>query len=130
MKSTLALFLGILMLAGSLFPQTDVEKVYKLPGLLAHYQLHRQAAKNTFDFWQFLSLHYAAGSEHAKTPHKGVKLPMYNHLSSGFVFVLTEPQWQPIEPAIFTPFPSVRFSYENRYSFQRTTLLFQPPRFG
>ncbi|RRB02765.1 hypothetical protein [Larkinella rosea] len=130
MKSALALLLGVLMLAGSLFPQTDVEEVYKLPGLLSHYQLHRQTAGDDFDFWQFLQLHYSSTSEHAKTPHKGVKLPMYNHLSTGFVFVLNEPQWRPIELPVFVPIRSDRFFYQNLYSFQASIALFQPPRLG
>ncbi|ADB39546.1 hypothetical protein [Spirosoma linguale] len=130
MKSVVALFLGMLMLAGSLFPQTDVEEVYKLPGLVSHYKLHKQAAGDGFDFWQFLELHYNIASKHAKTPHKGVKLPMYNHLSSGFVFILTYLQWRPDVAAGLLILLPVRFSYENLYSFQVNSPLFQPPRLG
>ncbi|GAB4044030.1 hypothetical protein [Spirosoma litoris] len=130
MKSVTALFLGILLFVGSLFPQTDVEEVYKIPGLIAHYQLHKKAAGSGFDIWQFLELHYNASSKHAKTPHKGVKIPLYNHLSTGFVFVLTQPHRLPAELAVLIPWPQVHFSYENLYSFLTATLLFQPPQIG
>ncbi|RYF45757.1 MAG: hypothetical protein EOO39_50745, partial [Cytophagaceae bacterium] len=68
MRSALALFLGTIMLLGSLFPQTDVEEVYKIPGLIVHYQLHKKSAGSDFDFWQFLDMHYDASSKHAKLP--------------------------------------------------------------
>lgn len=118
------------MLAGSLFPQTDVEEVYKLPGLIEHYQLHKKAAGDGFDFWQFLDIHYNTASKHAKTPHKGVKLPMYNHLSAGFVFILTQLQWRPAIPSGLVLLLPVRFAYENLYSFLQAPFLFQPPRVG
>jgi len=118
------------MLAGSLFPQTDVEEVYKLPGLIEHYQLHKKAAGDGFDFWQFLDLHYNTASKHAKTPHKGVKLPMYNHLSAGFIFILTPLQWRPDLLSGLVLLLPVRFAYENQYSFLQAPFLFQPPRVG
>lgn len=130
MKSATSFFLGILLLAGSLFPQTDVEEVYKVPGLIAHYQLHKQSAADDFDFWQFLEMHYSPSSQHAQTSHKGVKIPLYNHLSTGFVFVLNQPQLLPHELAVLIPWPQLHFTYQNLYSFQATTLLFQPPRLG
>lgn len=130
MKSTLSLFLGLLLLAGSLFPQTDVEEVFKIPGLVAHYQLHKQTAGRDFDFWQFLEMHYSASSQHAKIPHQGVKIPLYNHLSLGFVFTLTLPQRLTPRLLVELPLPRVRFSYQNLYSYQNTTFLFQPPQVG
>ncbi|UHG94659.1 hypothetical protein [Spirosoma oryzicola] len=132
MKSVTSLFLGILLLVGSLFPQTDVEEVYKIPGLLAHYQLHKKTAPRGFDFWQFLDMHYNASSQHAKLPHEGVKIPLYNHLSAGFVFTLTpfQPQRIPAELVSLIPWPQVHFSYENLYSFLNISFLFQPPQLG
>lgn len=130
MKSTLALFLGIIMLLGSLFPQTDVEEVYKIPGLIVHYQLHKKSAGSDFDFWQFLDMHYDASSKHAKLPHKGVKIPLYNHLSAGFVFTLSpfQPQAVPTELVTLIPWPQVHFSYENLYAYQNPSFFFQPPQ--
>lgn len=130
MRSTVALLLGLLMLAGSLFPQTDVEEVYKLPGLVAHYQFHKQISGPDFDFWQFLDLHYNPDSPHAKTPHKGVGIPFYNHLSTGFVFILSFPQRVVRALTSITLLPTVQFSYQNSYCFQRATTLLQPPQLG
>ncbi|OIN60380.1 hypothetical protein [Arsenicibacter rosenii] len=130
MKSTVALLLGILMLAGSLFPQTDVEEVYKLPGLVSHYQFHKRISGPEFDFWQFLDLHYNPDSPHAKTPHKGVGIPFYNHLSTGFVFILSVPQRMVRTLATVTTLPDRPFYYQNLYQFQQATPLLQPPRIG
>ena len=132
MKSITSLFLGLLFLAGSLFPQTDVEEVYKIPGLLAHYHLHKKTAGRDFDFWQFLDMHYNASSKHAKLPHKGVEIPLYNHLSLGFVFTLNsfQPQEMPAQVVTLIPWPQVHFTYQNLYSYQNTSFLFQPPQVG
>jgi len=132
MRSATALFLGVLLFVGSLFPQTDVEEVFKLPYLLAHYQTHKKTAGAGFDFWQFLDMHYNASSKHAKLPHKGVKIPLYNHLSTGFVFTLTQPQPRQLPDMIVAilPWPQVHFAYENLYSYQNTSFLFQPPQVG
>ncbi|PRY41988.1 hypothetical protein CLV58_105190 [Spirosoma oryzae] len=132
MKSVTSLFLGLLLLVGSLFPQTDVEEVYKIPGLVSHYQLHKQSAGQDFDFWQFLDMHYNASSTHAKLPHDGVKIPLYNHLSLGFVFTLPMAPKQEIvsEPAVVMHWPQVYSAYQNLYAYQNTSFLFQPPQLG
>lgn len=118
------------MLAGSLFPQTDVEEVFKIPGLVSHYQTHKQAANTDFDFWQFLDLHYNTASKHAHMPHQGTKLPMYNHLSVGFVFIISQLNWLPtVCLGLILRLPA-QFSYENSYSFQSASWLFQPPQLG
>ncbi|GAB3974513.1 hypothetical protein GCM10028806_30350 [Spirosoma terrae] len=132
MKSATSLFLGILLFVGSLFPQTDVEEVFKLPYLLAHYQTHKLTASADFTFWQFLDMHYNASSRHAKQPHEGVKIPLYNHLSTGFIFTLTQPQPRHIPSMLeeLIPWPQVNFAYENLYSYQTISFLFQPPQRG
>ncbi|MEZ0608509.1 hypothetical protein ACAW74_08335 [Fibrella sp. WM1] len=130
MKSITAFFLGLLILAGSLFPQTDVEEVYKIPGLLAHYQVHKQAAGRDFDFWQFLDMHYNPSSEHAKTPHKGVKIPLFNHLSLGLIFTVPQPQRFCVDLLVERLIYQPHFSYQNLYCFRAAALLFQPPQLG
>lgn len=128
MKSATALFLGILLLAGSLFPQTDVEEVFKIPNLLTHYQLHKRASGKNFNFWQFLDMHYNASSKHARLPHKGVKIPLFNHLSMGFVFTLTQFQRLASRPCIIPVLPKVWYAYQNLYSYQNLSFILQPPQ--
>lgn len=128
MKSVTAFCLGILFLAGSLFPQTDVEEVFKMPGLVAHYQWHKQVARGDYDIWQFLEMHYSFSSKHAKTDHRGVNIPFYNHLSTGFVFVLTQRQLVPVQLTTFLPIRGANFAYQNYYSFLRADSLLEPPR--
>ena len=127
MKAALALFLGILMLAGSLFPQTDVEEVYKIPGLFSHYQYHKQTAGPDFDFWQFMVMHYSPQSAHAKTPHKGVQLPSYNHLAICYAFVLSKPTLLPAALSLMLVSAKRQFAYLITYCFQHAPCLLQPP---
>lgn len=62
MKALVSILLSILFTAGSLFPGTDVEEVYKVPILLKHYQEHRaEAAQEGQDFsFNFTASPYSA----------------------------------------------------------------------
>lgn len=128
MRATLTLFLGLLMLGGSLFPQTDVEEVYKIPALFSHYQLHKQTAGPEFTFWQFLAMHYSPDSAHAKTPHKGVAIPCYNHLATCYVFVLTTPQVIPPALSVIRLLGKRNYFHQITYCFLQSYSLLQPPR--
>ena len=129
MRTIVALLLSLLLFLGSLFPHTDVEEVYKIPQLFAHYQQHKEAASTDFSFWDFLLMHYSPSSEHAKTPHQGVKIPMYNHILLGLVFIVTF-------PVIFSLLQVVRLltpwvaGYQNTYAYQFSLSLLEPPQRG
>lgn len=126
MKRCTAFFLSFLMFAGSLFPQTDIEEVYKIPGLFTHFQEHR--AKADLSFWQFLEMHYSPLSRHARTPHPHTKIPFYNHMSAGFLFVLTE-QGTSLDPPSVSYFSfSHHFQYAVSYVFQTFGSLLRPPQ--
>lgn len=64
MRSTLAFFLGILMLLGSFIPENDLGELAKLPQLVEHYEYHHSAAGGGLNFSQFIAEHYGAGTKH------------------------------------------------------------------
>ena len=118
------------MLAGSLFPQTDVEEVYKIPALIRHYQVHKQLAGSSLTFWQFLDNHYNPAKKSLKASSSEASLPLYHHLSTGLVFVLTKrPVLPPISTQLLLP-PLTGWSYNNPYHFESFGSFFQPPRLG
>ncbi len=127
MRTIVALLLSLLLFLGSLFPHTDVEEVYKIPHLIAHYQQHKAAAVADFSFWGFLVLHYSPDSEHAKTPHQGVKIPMYNHLVPGLVFIVTLPVIFSLLRVVQLLTPRLA-RYQNTYSYLFSLSLLQPPQ--
>jgi hypothetical protein len=93
MKRLVAIWMSILFISGSLFPGTDVEEVYKVPQMLMHFNEHKKEARNegkSFDFMEFLLMHYGFSSDHAQTPHNDTELPMYKHLSTGLTFIMPE----------------------------------------
>ena len=64
MRSTVAFFLGILMLLGSIVPENDLGELAKLPELVKHYEFHHSAAGGGLSFGEFLAEHYGAGTKH------------------------------------------------------------------
>ncbi|MBD2721894.1 hypothetical protein [Hymenobacter armeniacus] len=64
MRSTLAFFLGILMLLGSFIPENDLGELAKLPELVKHYEYHHSAAGGGLSFSEFIAEHYGAGTKH------------------------------------------------------------------
>lgn len=128
MRKVIALFLSILMFMGSLFPQTDIEEVYKIPGLLTHFQEHRAKLQPDLSFLGFLKMHYSPGSEHAKTPHPHTKIPFYNHLSAGFLFVISEFKAALEKPLVAIFSCDHHFQYLNAYAYQTYVSLLRPPQ--
>lgn len=128
MKPVFAILLSFLLLAGSLFPQTDVEEIYKIPQLLTHYHEHQKSAGPDFSFIDFLILHYSLSSDHAQTPHSEANLPMYSHLCTGLAFVLPN---QPCLLFIYALPLSPQYSshYQKEYSCLFSFSILQPPQF-
>lgn len=130
MKSVVAFWLGMLMLAGSLFPQTDVEEVYKIPALIRHYHVHQQLAGSSLTFWQFLDNHYNPAKKSLQANSSEASLPLYHHLSMGLVFVLTKRLLLPPILSQLLLRPLACWTYNNPYYFESFGSLFQPPRLG
>ena len=128
MKEYTSLLLSMLLFLGSLFPQTDVEEVFKIPQLLPHYLEHKQAAQADFDFVDFLVLHYSLDSEHAKAPHPATNIPMHNHVMSGTAFIMSD--LLHLDLYTFNPCTIFRSIYKNSYSYVFAYSFLQPPRFS
>ena len=130
MKSVVALFLGFVFFLGSIFPNTDVDEVYKIPNLIQHYFEHKKEVGADFGFWHFLQLHYGLGSTHAKTHKTDASLPMFQHHCSGFTFVL------PLTLSFSYQLPAASFTqlrhsfYQNTYAYLFSITHLRPPKVG
>jgi hypothetical protein len=126
MKEYTSLLLSLLLFLGSLFPQTDVEEVFKIPQLLPHYLEHKQTAQLDFDFLDFLILHYSPGSDHAQTPHPSTNIPMHNHVMTGMAFIM--PDLLQVDLYTFNPCTIYQSIYKNTYSYVFAYSFLQPPQ--
>ena len=64
MRATIAVFLGLLMLLGSVVPENNLGELAKLPELVKHYEFHHSAAGGGLNFGEFIAEHYGAGTRH------------------------------------------------------------------
>jgi hypothetical protein len=127
MKNVIAYVLFVILFAGGLLPKVGMEQAIKANELVKHFQDHKKQAPAGFSFIDFLWLHYAADSKHAKTT-KHPSLPSFD-FSGAMGYVL---------PAVTLFFMSAvalilvrRRSefYENNYHFSMERVLIAPPRF-
>lgn len=137
MRSTIAFFLGILLLLGSLVPENDLGELAKLPQLVEHYDYHHSAAGGGLNFGQFIAEHYGAGTKHydgyrlsARHQQDHHNLPLRCHhgcVALSFVVV-------PATRVAFVARPETalvrayRVAAAPRYAFTFSSSLAQPPR--
>ncbi|MFD3293655.1 hypothetical protein SKC35_08145 [Aquirufa sp. KTFRIE-69F] len=127
MKNVIAYLLFVILFAGGLLPKVGMEQAIKANELVKHFQDHKKQAPAGFSFVDFLWMHYAADSKHAKTT-KHPSLPSFDFTGAmGYVL-----------PAVALFFTSAvalilvrRRSefYENNYHFSMERVLIAPPRF-
>jgi hypothetical protein len=127
MKNVIAYVLFVILFAGGLLPKVGMEQAIKANELVKHFQDHKKQAPAGFSFVDFLWMHYAADSKHAKTT-KHPSLPSFDFTGAmGYVL-----------PAVALFFTSAvalilvrRRSefYENNYHFSMERVLIAPPRF-
>ncbi len=127
MKTVTAIFLGFILLAGSILPHTDVQELRKISNLLHHYQGHKYAAGKDLSLLAFFNLHYGQGSAHAKSHRGDHCLPAFHAHCAGMSFII---------PAA-TVFLSRRVCilasrracvYRNAYVYLFSESLLRPPR--
>lgn len=103
-----------------------MEQSFKANELLKHFQDHKRIAKGNFSFSDFLWLHYAADSKHAKTT-KHPSLPTFN-FSTVSAYVLPTLFLVFLIPMLVI-FPRRKNEYlENLYHFSLVRVLIAPPR--
>ncbi|UOQ96973.1 hypothetical protein MUN81_17235 [Hymenobacter sp. 5317J-9] len=137
MRSTLAFFLGILMLLGSFVPENDLGELAKLPELVKHYEYHHSAAGGGLNFGQFIAEHYGAGTKHYagcslsprhQQDHHNLPLRCH-HGCVQLSFVVA-----PVTRLVLVAQPATavvrayRAAVAPRYAFRISSSLGQPPR--
>ncbi|MCB0619502.1 MAG: hypothetical protein KDC43_27895 [Saprospiraceae bacterium] len=105
MKS-LAVFLALLFLVGSLFPRTDFSQLARIPVFLQHFSNHQQLARvegTSESIVSFVVEHYVRGASHehpgSGNPHQGLPLTTISYgltvILPGFSLQLRPPQHSP-----------------------------------
>lgn len=125
MKSLVSIFLATLFFAGSLFPKSDMDELFKIPALFEHYSEHKAKSKGELSFMDFLLMHYAVGSTHDEASHD--KLPLSMDMCTGIICVLQSTFYQIVHPNTHFVKPSFSF-YCLQYSFLSVFSLLNPPR--
>ena len=91
MRKAVLWFLVTLFGIGGLFPGTDVEEVFKLPALAAHYVQHLHESAGATDLLEFLAEHYGPQAEQKhQGSHEHDGLPMIKHLDHLGLWVMPE----------------------------------------
>jgi hypothetical protein len=127
MKNVVAYVLFVILFAGGLLPKVGMEQAIKANELVKHFQDHKKQAPAGFSFVDFLWMHYAADSKHAKTTQHP-SLPSFD-FSGAIGFVL------PVVALFFTSAIVLILArrrsefYENNYHFSMERVLIAPPRF-
>lgn len=127
MKAVLAFLMACQILGSSWLPGVGIDQSARVVDLVQHYHHHREAAPG-LGFWEFLSMHYRADSEHQKHPnHSHQNLPTAGHVSPVFV---PQTLQLPVSEALSLLLPTQKscFGYANHYSFLGVFRLINPPQ--
>ncbi|MBY0425807.1 MAG: hypothetical protein K2Q22_09240 [Cytophagales bacterium] len=125
MKSLVSILLASLFFAGSLFPKSDMDELFKIPALLEHYAEHKAKSSNEFSFMDFLMLHYSLGSTHDESAH--ANLPLSMDLCTGMICTISGFMDFSFSCLNFISRPLNSF-YSLQYSFQSVFSLLNPPK--
>lgn len=126
MRRIIAVILFVTIFLGSLVPKVNWSQSIKLPELITHYYQHKREALKDFNVWDFLTMHYSANSQHAKTKHPS--LPSFDINGVSYLYVIPTL----ISFATTSSFSFVEkedhFNWLNNYFFSIETNLLNPPR--
>ncbi|CAM3401157.1 MULTISPECIES: hypothetical protein [Aquirufa] len=127
MKTWLASILFVIIFAGSWIPKVGMEQSFKANELLKHFQDHKRQAPAGFSFMDFLWMHYAADSKHAKTTSHP-SLPSFD-FSGVSGYVLPSIYLVFILPLLFVLPRRQLINWQNLYRFSLARVLIAPPRY-
>jgi hypothetical protein len=124
MKRHIARFFAVWLFLGSLFPQTDLEELCKVPMLWIHYQTeHAELSLN-----EFLQLHYGSKAGEDCPAHDSLPMQKHAHTCQSILFVPLEvPFVLPAPLSCTEPIAFVAFR-QDHYRFQPENALFSPPK--
>jgi hypothetical protein len=127
MKNVIAYVLFVILFAGGLLPKVGMEQAIKANELVKHFQDHKKQAPAGFSFIDFLWMHYAADSKHAKTT-KHPSLPSFDFTGAMGYVLPTVALFFMSAVALILARRRSEF-YENNYHFSMERVLIAPPRF-
>jgi hypothetical protein len=125
MKRRIARFFAVWLFLGSLFPQTDLEELCKVPLLLVHYQ----TAHADMSFMTYLQTHYSEDATHSDCAHD--TLPMQKHAHAPLSLLFVPLAFVAVLPALPTEAQNMPYGVFRQadYRFQPENALFSPPKF-
>ncbi|RXK48234.1 hypothetical protein [Aquirufa rosea] len=127
MKTWLASLLFVIIFSGSWIPKVGMEQSFKASELMKHFQDHKRQAPEGFSFLDFLWMHYAADSKHAKTT-KHPSLPSFD-FSGVSGYVLPTVFGLLILPLVLLLPRRQNIIWQNLYHFSLARVLIAPPRY-
>jgi hypothetical protein len=126
MRRVTALFLGLLLLAGSVLPHVSAER---LPGLIEHYHEHQREEGADLNVFHFLWEHYAADAFHHNHPnHSHSHLPALDCHAAAHLFVWPVPGFRFAKPLALEGPARLLPRWENHYAFAFARALLNPPK--
>ncbi len=119
------MYFAVWLFLGSLFPQTDLEELCKVPVLLLHYQIKHADVS----FSNFLSLHYGEEAKAHDCPlHDSLPMQHHAHNCQNIIFVKFEFDYQMPLPIVTAFLPPFNTFLQDLYQFQPDNTLFSPPK--
>ena len=120
----------ILLLLVTLFSQTELHQVVKLPALVRHFMEHR-AAKSDMSLVDFIVMHYMHGSPKDDDYDKDMQLPFKTAECAASITldIIPAQPYPALQPVAFInkTYPSLNNS---SVRFNHTADIWQPPKFS
>lgn len=121
-------FSVILLLSVTLFSQTELHQLVKLPALIRHFIEHR-AVKKTMSLKDFIVMHYLNGDTKDDDYDKDMQLPFKTAqcAASTALDIIPAPPFLALQPVVFInrSYPSLP---HNSMRFNHTADIWQPPK--
>lgn len=125
MKRKWAILFAVWLFLGSLFPQTDLEELCKVPVLLLHYQTEHA----NLSFGDYLHRHYGEDTSTEKCPtHDNLPMHQHGHHGQSILFVHFDFSYGVPLPLYVTFKLPFNIFWQDLYQFQPDNTLFSPPK--
>ena len=126
MKRSTTFFFALWLFLGSLFPQTDLEELCKVPMLWFHYQTEHAE----LSFVAYLRLHYGEAAEENDCPvHDSLPMQKHAHTCQSILFIPLGVSFTLPAPVSWTETVAFEVFRQDDYRFQPENLLYSPPKF-
>lgn len=119
----------ILLLLGSLLPQSDFSQLRRLPQLFAHYDVHIEQAADqgtTLSFGEFLFIHFIHPDQHQHGDNSHQELPL-QHIGTGYIAALPSVSAIPMPSHEVSLLQAPSFAVKIGFSRDFTGMILRPP---